>query len=102
VYVPKGVDAGVVLRGGYAPVGWRNGQSAVTRTLVVAEPDLALLIWRITRRRGPEGEGDALSVAGVEIVAGENAQVTYVNFQRHGERQPFSFSERLRWRGTRG
>lgn len=82
VFVPKGVDAGVVLRGGYAPrLG--NGQSAVTRTLLVAEPGSRVTYMEDYAASGPEGEGDALSVSGVEIVAGENAHVTYVNIQRH-------------------
>lgn len=83
VYVPKGVDAGVVLRGGYAPT-LADGQSAVTRTLIVAEPGSRLTFLEDYAAMGPAGEGEALSVAGVEIVAGENADVTYVNFQRHG------------------
>lgn len=82
VYVPKGVDAGVVLRGGYAPV-LADGQAAVSRTVVVAEAGSQVTFLEEYAARGP-AEGDALSVSGVDIVAGENAQVTYVNFQRQG------------------
>lgn len=82
VYVPKGVDAGVVLRGGYAPV-LADGQTAVSRTLVVAEAGSQVTFLEEYAARGPV-EGDALSVSGVEIVAEENAQITYVNFQRQG------------------
>jgi Fe-S cluster assembly protein SufD len=83
VFVPKGVDAGIVLRGGYAP-NLADGQAAVTRTLIVAEPGSRLTFLEDYAATGPEGEGEALAVAGVEIVVGENAEVTYVNFQRHG------------------
>jgi Fe-S cluster assembly protein SufD len=82
VYVPKGVDAGVVLRGGYAPH-LAAGESAVTRTLIVAEPGSRLTYMEDYAASGPEGDGDALSVAGVEIVVGENAEVSYVNLQHH-------------------
>jgi Fe-S cluster assembly protein SufD len=83
VFVPKGVDAGIVLRGGYAP-NLADGQAAVTRTLIVAEPGSRLTFLEDYAATGPEGEGEALAGAGVEIVVGENAEVTYVNFQRHG------------------
>ena len=83
VFVPKGVDAGVVVRGGYAST-LADGHAAVTRTLIVAEAGARLTFLEDYASTGPAGEGEALSVAGVEIVAGENADVTYVNFQRHG------------------
>jgi Fe-S cluster assembly protein SufD len=82
IFVPKGVDAGVVLRGGYAPR-LAEGQAAVTRTLIVAEPGSRLTYMEDYAAAGPAGEGDAVSVAGVEMVVGENAQVTYVNLQHH-------------------
>jgi Fe-S cluster assembly protein SufD len=83
VYVPKDVDAGVVLRGGYAPR-LADGQAVVTRTLVVAEPGSHLTFMEDYAAEGPEGEGAALAVGGVELVLGENAHVTYVNLQRQG------------------
>lgn len=95
VYVPKGVEAGVVLRGGYAPT-LADGQSAVTRTLIVAEPGSRLTFLEDYAAIGPEGEGEALAVAGVEIVVGENAHVTYVNFQRHGRNVTHFLSQNAR------
>ncbi|MBK8576678.1 MAG: Fe-S cluster assembly protein SufD [Elusimicrobia bacterium] len=91
VFVPKGVDAGIVLRGGYAP-NLADGQAAVTRTLIVAEPGSRLTFLEDYAATGPEGEGEALAVAGVEIVVGENAEVTYVNLQApRAKRQSFPF-----------
>ena len=83
VYIPQGVDAGVVLRGGYAP-SLVDGQASVSRTLIVAEAGSRVTFMEDYAATGPDGDGRALSVAGVEIVAGENAHVTYVNFQRQG------------------
>jgi Fe-S cluster assembly protein SufD len=83
VYVPAGVDAAVVFRGGYAPL-LAEGQAAVSRTLIVAEAGSRLTFLEDYAAAGPVGEGDALSVSGVDIAVGENADVTYVNFQRHG------------------
>lgn len=81
VYVPKGVDAGTVLRAGYAPR-LADREAWVTRTLVVVEPGARLTL--VEDQAGEtEANAQGLSVSGVEILVGENAEVTYVNFQRH-------------------
>ncbi|MBP9698491.1 MAG: Fe-S cluster assembly protein SufD [Elusimicrobia bacterium] len=95
VYVPKGVDAGVVLRGGYAPV-LSEGQAAVSRTLIVAEAGSRLTFLEDYAAAGPGSEGDGLSVSGVDIVAGDNADVTYVNFQRQGRNVNHFFQQNAR------
>lgn len=85
VYVPKGIDAGIVLHGGHAPR-LSDGQASVSRTLIVAEPGSRLTFVEDAAASGPDSNGSALAVAGVELVLAENAQVTYVNFQRHHRR----------------
>jgi Fe-S cluster assembly protein SufD len=88
VYVPKNVDAGAILRGGYAP-SLEPGQALFSRTLVVAEAGSRLTLLVDHGARGDR----ALSVEGAEFYLGDNADVTYVNLQRLGAGVDHFFSQ---------
>lgn len=94
LYVPKGLDVSLTLRGGY---GWTlsDGQAALPHTLVVVDESARVTYFdeyvssgvvAPSDKPGPDlaARGSALSCGGVEIFLEPNAQMTYLNIQRLG------------------
>ncbi len=91
VHIPKNVDVSAIIRGGYG-VSLADNQATVMRTLIVAEAGSRVtIIEDFASAPAPEGSGGGddsarrLSIGGVEIIAAENAEVKYVNLQRHDQ-----------------
>jgi Fe-S cluster assembly protein SufD len=91
LYVPKGVDVGLPLRGGYG-ADLSDGQMVLPRTLIVVESGARVTYFDeyaspgVSPINGKNGEiSQALSCAAVEIFLAPDAELRYVNIQRWGQ-----------------
>ena len=81
VYVPAGVQVELPLQ---VQKHWAAGAGAIVfRTVVVAERGSSVtLVEEVTSDGGGKGR---LAIPGVEVIAGDGAQVRYVGIQRFGD-----------------
>ena len=81
VYVPAGVHVELPLQ---VQKHWAAGTGAIVfRTVVVAERDSSVtLVEEVTSDGGGKGR---VAIPGLEVVAGDGAQVRYVGIQRFGD-----------------
>jgi Fe-S cluster assembly protein SufD len=82
LYVPKGLDVSLTLRGGYGAT-LSDGQASLPHTLAVVEEGARVTYFDEYVSSGVSG-GEALSCAGVELFLGPDSQMTYLNIQRLG------------------
>jgi Fe-S cluster assembly protein SufD len=84
LYVPKGADVAVPLRGGYSfrPA---DGAACLPRTVVVVEEGARVTYFDEYASSDPADPADqSLACAAVELFVGPGAELRYVNIQRWG------------------
>lgn len=81
VYVPAGVAVELPLQ---VQKHWEAGTGAIVyRTVVLAEPGSSVtLVEEVTSTGGGKGR---VAIPGLEVIAGDGAQVRYVGIQRFGD-----------------
>jgi Fe-S cluster assembly protein SufD len=78
VYVPKGVKLELPLHS----VAWLTGPAHFNRVLIVIDDGASATV--VHESASPEGEGQALHAATVEVLVGKQAHLTFVELQSLG------------------